>query len=148
MTNGQPNLQSVPFPVPDTLSRFFWDGLRDRKLLILRCDNCGMFIHFPRDVCRYCLSTELTATEVSGRATLDTWTEPYQSPHPFFAGRVPYIVAIVELVEQAHLKLVSNMVDCPADQLRIDMEVVVDYREAAPGLLLPLFKPQPPQESA
>jgi uncharacterized OB-fold protein len=143
MTNGQPNAESVPMPLPDPISRFFWDGVRDHKLLILRCDNCGKFIHFPRDVCRFCLSTELTPTAVSGQATLDTWTEPFQSSDPFFSERVPYIVAIVELVEQSHLKMVTNIVDCPADHLRIGMDVVVDFREIAPGLVLPLFKPEP-----
>ncbi len=148
MTNGQPRVVPValPVPVPDAMSRFFWEGVQDRKLMILRCDDCGMFIHFPRDVCRFCLSVRLKPTEVSGRATLDTWTEPHQSTDPFFAERVPYIVAIVELAEQPHLKTVTNIVDCDADRLRTGMELVVDFREIAPNLVLPLFKPKVPQE--
>jgi hypothetical protein len=131
----------APMPEPDEVSRFFWDGVREHKLLILRCDQCGKFVHWPRDVCKFCLATHLTPREVSGRAALETWTEPYQSPHPWFQHRVPFILAVVELPEQEDLKLVTNIVDCAADDLRIGMALVVDFVEIAPGLTLPLFKP-------
>lgn len=146
MTASQPNSSEVSaiapqMPVADSLSQFFWDGVNKHQLLILQCNHCGKFIHWPRDLCRFCLSTDLSPTVVSGRATLDTWTEPYQSADPYFAARVPYILAIVELPEQEHLKLVTNIVDCPADDLRIGMDLTVDFREVAPGLTLPLFRP-------
>ena len=56
-------------------------------------------------------------------------------------------LAVVELVEQANLKMVTNLVDYDKDALRIDMPVRVAFREVAPGLTLPLFAParRPPE---
>ena len=128
-------------PEPDKITQFFWDGVNDHKLLILRCQSCGHFIHWPREMCRFCLSTDLVPTEVSGRGTLETWTMVYQPYHPFFFDKVPYSLCVVELAEEENLKVVSNMVDCAEEDFRIDLPVEVVFREVGPGLTLPQFRP-------
>jgi uncharacterized OB-fold protein len=130
-----------PLPQPDPLTQFFWDGVNEHRLVILRCDACGFYLHLPKVVCRNCLSTSLTPTEVSGRGTLTTWTIPMQPFDPYYQSRVPYVLAVVELEEQPNLKLVTNIVDCAEEDLRIDMAVEVTFREVAPGCTLPLFAP-------
>ncbi|HEY2331187.1 MAG TPA: OB-fold domain-containing protein [Acidimicrobiales bacterium] len=130
-----------PLPSPDPLTQFFWDGVEQHKLMILRCDNCGTYIHLPRVICRVCLSRSLTPAEVSGRATLATWTSPAQPFDPYYRMHLPYVLAVVELVEQKNLKMVSNIVDANEEDLRIDMPLEVVFREVAPGCTLPLFKP-------
>jgi uncharacterized protein len=132
---------SPPVPTPDAIGRFFWDGVAEHVLLILRCDRCGTYIHLPREVCRVCLSTELTPAEVSGRAELSTWTIPQAPFDPYYQQHVGYVLAVVELVEQPHLKMVTNVVDCPEDALRIGMPLEVTFRELVPGVTLPLFAP-------
>ncbi|HLG66432.1 MAG TPA: OB-fold domain-containing protein [Acidimicrobiales bacterium] len=130
-----------PLPAPDDLTRFFWEGVADHKLLLLRCRACGTFIHLPRPVCRACRSTDLAPAEVSGRAVLDTWTLPAQPPDPYYRAHLPYVLAVVELPEQPKLKLVTNVVDCAEADLRLGMELEVAFREVAPGVTLPLFRP-------
>jgi uncharacterized OB-fold protein len=130
-----------PLPKPDDLTRFFWDGVAEHRLLLLRCNDCAKFIHWPRVACRFCLSTELSPTEVSGRAVLDTWTLPAQPFDPYFQTHLPYVLAVVELPEQAHLKMVTNIVDCPEDELRIGLPLRVVFRDVAPGVTLPMFAP-------
>ncbi|MGD9797027.1 MAG: Zn-ribbon domain-containing OB-fold protein [Acidimicrobiia bacterium] len=140
-TAEQPQVFSPPLPLPDARTQFFWDGVEAHKLLILRCDSCGTYIHLPRDICRVCHSTSLTPTEVSGRAVLSTWTMPSQPFDPYYATHLPYVLAVVELVEQKNLKMVTNIVDCDEADLRIEMPLEVTFREVAPGCTLPLFKP-------
>jgi uncharacterized OB-fold protein len=130
-----------PIPTPNAVTQFFWDGVADHRLLILRCDECGTYIHLPREVCRVCLSTKLSPAEVSVRAVLSTWTLPQAPFDPYYQQHLGYVLAVVELVEQPHLKMVTNIVDCAVDDLRIDMPVDVVYREVAPGVTLPLFAP-------
>ncbi len=130
-----------PLPQPDPLTQFFWDGVSEHRLVILRCDACGFYLHLPKVVCRNCLSTSLTPTEVSGRGILSTWTIPMQPFDPYYQSQVPYVLAVVELEEQPNLKLVTNIVDCAEEDLRIDMPVEVTFREVAPGCILPLFAP-------
>jgi uncharacterized OB-fold protein len=130
-----------PLPQPDELTQFFWDGVAEGKLKILRCDSCGFYVHLPRQVCPNCLGTSLTPTEVSGKATLATWTFPNQPFDLYHATHLGYVLAVVELVEQHGLKLVTNIVDCAEDDLRIDMPLQVTFREVAPGATLPYFAP-------
>ena len=131
-------------PMPDRadpLTQFFWDAADQHRLEILRCRACGHYIHFPRPVCRFCRSTDLAPAQVSGRATLYSWTTTVQPFHPFFVDKVPYTVAVVELVEQENLRIVTALVDCEEADLTGDMPLEVTFREAAPGLTLPYFRP-------
>jgi len=130
-----------PKPEPDDVTRFFWEGVDRHTLLILRCQSCGHFVHLPREVCRYCLSTDLVPTEVSGRGVLETFTVPLQPFHPWFYAHMPYVLAIVELEEQEDLKLVTNIVDRDENDLHCGMPVHVVFREVSPGFTLPLFVP-------
>lgn len=139
-----PDEQTGPLlPAADPLTDFFWAGARQSRLLILRCQACRFFVHWPRPVCKRCHSFELAPEEVSGRARLYTYTVCVQAFHPWFESRLPYVLAVVELAEQAHLKLVTNIVDCPADDVRIGMDLEVAYEQITPDLVLPMFRPAP-----
>ena len=50
---------SPPVPVPDELTRFYWDAVSDRRIELLRCQACGHYVHYPRPICNRCLSTDL-----------------------------------------------------------------------------------------
>ena len=52
----------------------------------------------------------------------------------------PFAVVIVELEEQAGLRMVSNVVDVPPEDVRIGMPVEVTFRSVAEDVWLPLFK--------
>ena len=130
-----------PLPQPDALTTFFWDGVAQHKLLILCCQTCGHLVHYPRPLCDRCQGRDLTPTEVSGRATISSYTVVEQAFHPYFVDKLPYVLAVVELEEEAGVRLTTNIVDCTEDRLHIDLPVVVDFREVAPGFTLPMFRP-------
>ena len=130
-----------PMPVPDPLTEFFWDGVKQHKLMILQCQSCSRFIHYPQPVCRFCLSTDLAHKQVSGSASLYSWTVTVQPFHPFWIDKVPYVLAKVELIEQDGLRMVTNIIDCPEDRLKLGMSLEVVFKEVGPGLTLPLFRP-------
>jgi uncharacterized OB-fold protein len=132
-----------PMPQPDELTAFFWEGVERHQFLVMRCDACGTYVHPPRGSCPKCLSTSLAPHEMSGRATLVTWTQPVQPFDPYFTAHQPYTFATVNLVEQEPLRFATNIVDCEEEDLRIDLPLVVTFREVAPGCTLPLFRPAP-----
>jgi uncharacterized protein len=138
-TQSEPLLP--PLPTPDDVSRFFWEGCREHRLLIQRCRACGHYIHPPRLVCRFCLSTELAPAEVSGRARVDTFTIPLQPYDAYFQSQVPYVLAVVELVEEKNLKLLTNVIGCDPDNVRIGMEVEVVFTDVTAEVTLPHFRP-------
>lgn len=134
--------QPAPPPLPtDPLTAFFWEGARAGELRIQRCQSCGTYIHLPRPICRHCQSFDLAAEKVSGRATLYSFTETHRAFHPFFVDRVPYLLATVELVEQPHLHLLSNLVGIAEADVRFGMDLVVDFEELSPAITIPVFRP-------
>jgi uncharacterized OB-fold protein len=52
----------------------------------------------------------------------------------------PYAIAIVELDEQPGLRLMTNIVGCPAEQVAIGMRVQVVFEEHE-DVFVPLFEP-------
>jgi uncharacterized OB-fold protein len=128
-------------PVPNEVTQFFWDGVARHELWIQRCQDCRHYVHYPKTMCRYCQSRDLAGEQVSGKATLYTWTIATQPFHPFWVDKIPYTLATVELVEQPRLMFMSQVIDCPEDELVAGMPLEVTFVEMTPELTLPLFRP-------
>ncbi len=129
---------SPPPIAPDRETAFFWEGTRAGELRILRCQSCGTYIHLPRPICRNCQSFDLAPEPVSGRATVYAFTQTFKAFHPFFVDRVPYLIATVELVEQAGLQLLTNLVGIDESDVRIGMEVEVRFEDLG-DYTIPVF---------
>ncbi len=123
-------------------NRHFWQGGRDGRLVLLRCQSCGYYLHPPTPVCPRDRSKNLAPEAVSGRATVASFTVNH---HPWVPGAdLPYVVAIVELPEQVGLRLTTSLVRCDPSSVSIGMEVTVvfEHHEDANGdVWLPLFAP-------
>jgi len=119
-------------------NRHFWTGGAEGLLRFLRCAPCGTFVHPPAPVCPECLSRELAPAAVSGRATVATFTLNHQPWVP--APDHPYAIAIVEIEEQPGLRLMTNIVNCPPESVRIGMAVRVVF-ERHDDVHVPLFEP-------
>ncbi|MGL5839265.1 MAG: Zn-ribbon domain-containing OB-fold protein [Sphingorhabdus sp.] len=123
-------------PDLDSSNRPFWTGGADRRLLIDQCDDCSLYIHPPAPVCRRCSGRKIKSTAVSGRGHLFSYTVNHQRWMPDL--EVPYIVGLVELVEQTALRLTSNIVEY--ELLRIGMPLQVMFEQQG-TIWVPLFRP-------
>jgi len=85
------------------------------------------------------LSTNLEWVEVSGRARLHSFTIVQQPANAAFRGDVPYVYAVVQLDEGP--RLVSNIVQCDIDTLRVDMPLQAVFDDVTPEWTLVKFKP-------
>lgn len=126
--------------IPSDLTRFFWDAAHDHKLAVQRCEKCEQLQLPPRPVCGSCASEDLRSLEVSGKASLYTWTVVTQSFDPNFADRVPYVLALVELEEQEGLRMVTNIVGTEPANLKVGMPLEVCFSDAT-EMSAPLFRP-------
>ncbi len=117
----------------------FWKGGADGRLRLLRCRACTTYVHPPAPICPECRGRDLAAETVSGRARVLTYTVNHQPWIPGFDP--PYVVAIVELEEQPGLRLTTNIVGCPIEEVTIDMAVKVRFEDVGEGVFLPLFEP-------
>ena len=125
-------------PEPSMESRAFWAGGRDGQLLILRCHGCGHFFHPPAPACWRCRSTDVAPEPVSGRGTVAAYTINRQ---PWLPGLPPpYVVAMVELADEPDVRVMSNVVGIPVEDVRIGTEVEVFFEEWD-DVWIPLFRP-------
>jgi hypothetical protein len=115
--------RKLPLLTPE--NRAFWQGGGQGKLLIHRCRTCDRWFHPPAPVCPRCTSINVGPEPVSGRGRVESFTINHQAWVPELAE--PYVVAIVELVEQPSLRFVSNVVGCPPEEVAIDMAVHVSF---------------------
>lgn len=137
--NPETSEYQKPLPVPDEASQPFFTGARERRLMIQRCSACGMFMWPVKTRCINCLGAEIDWIQASGQGTLYSFVLMHQVLHPGFADAVPYNIAEVDLVEG--LRIISNIVDCPNDQLRIGMALEVTFEDITDEITLPKFKP-------
>ena len=117
----------------------FWRGGADGELRFLRCGGCRYYVHPPAPICPECLSRDLSAEAVSGRAVVHTFTVNHQPWIPGFDP--PYVVAIVALEEQQGLRLTTNLVNCEPEDVSIGMRVKVLFEDVGDEVFLPLFEP-------
>ncbi len=116
----------------------FWKGGADGELRFLRCDPCSRLVHPPAPLCPQCLKKGLLPHAVSGRATVATFTLNHQPWVP--SPDHPYAIAIVEIDEQPDVRLMTNIVNCPVEEVEIGMPVQVVF-ERHEDVWFPLFEP-------
>ena len=124
-------------PPLTSLNRAFWTGGAQGQLLILRCEACRRWVHPVSPGCPDCEGA-LAPEPVSGRGSVFTFTvndQPFNPKVP-----LPYVIAIVELVEQPDLRIPTNIVGCEPDELRCGMPVRVLFEQHG-EFFVPLFEP-------
>jgi hypothetical protein len=126
-------------PAADDDTRPYWDAARAGRLLVKRCADCGAAHFYPRPFCPRCWSSAVSWEEASGRAVLYTWSVVHHNDLPPFSDRLPYVAAVVDLAEGP--RMMTNVVDCDEDQLRVGMPLQVAYREIAEHVTIPVFVP-------
>jgi uncharacterized OB-fold protein len=130
----------LPIPQITEENEAFWTGGRGGRLMITRCADCGNYSHPPAPRCGVCHGNHVGPEPVSGKGEVYSFTINRQRWTPDL--EVPYVIAIVELTEQRGLRLFTNVIDCPVDEVEIGMPVEVDFLERSPAFL-PVFRRRP-----
>lgn len=131
-----------PLPLADDTTAGYWEAARNGRLAVQYCAPCTRYLHLPVDACSTCGTTDLTFETMSGRGTLYSYTVMHDAPAPGFADLLPYIVAVVELDEQAGLLVTTNLVDTDPVDVHIGMPLQATFEELAPGDVVPQFRPR------
>ncbi|MCD6590663.1 MAG: Zn-ribbon domain-containing OB-fold protein [Candidatus Aenigmarchaeota archaeon] len=125
---------------------FHWRRFKERYMLLgSKCEHCGEYFYPRRTICPKCRRAgKIRDVKFSGKGKVYSYTV-IRVPPEGFREFVPYIIAIVELSEGA--KVLSQIVDCEVDEVRIGMPVEVCFRrirsENDSGLILYGFKFRP-----
>ncbi len=128
-----------PLPHIDEENRPFWEALKRHELYVQRCRDCGDVRYHPRAQCPQCLSPRTEWVRASGRGKVYTYTATYQNQAPGWRESLPYIMSWVELDEG--VKMLTNLVDCRPEDVKIGMPVEVVYEDVTPEVTLAKFRP-------
>lgn len=131
-----PSPSARPRPAINQDTEFFWEGARNRELLIQRCTSCKALRHPPRTMCGECGSFEWDTLRSSGRGEVYSFAVHHHPPVPGF--QVPYVVVLVQLEEGT--RLMANMTGVEPSDVHIGMPVEVDFLDIDESLTVPIFK--------
>jgi uncharacterized protein len=119
------------------LSDPFFAAAAEGRLVIPRCDQCNRFFFYPTVLCPHCHTMGHTWVEAAGTARVYSFTAVYRAPA--INVPTPYVVGVVELPEG--IRMMTNIVDCSADDVSIGMPVKVRFGANWEGRQLPFFAP-------
>lgn len=127
-----------PAPRHYSFSQPYWEGTREKKLLLQYCRQSGQYQFYPRPVSIFTGTRDLEWREVSGKGEVFTWTVAHIARPPF-AGHTPYLVATVTLDEGVNV--IANLINCPLDRVAIGLRVRPAWAPLPDGTNLLLFEP-------
>ena len=133
-----------PLPARTPVSQEYWQALKRHELTIQKCRKCGKNIFYPREFCPDCLSEDLEWFKVSGKRKLHSYTVIHSTAYSEFRNELPIILGFVELEEGVHM--VSNIVECKLQNLKVDMDVEVVFDDITKEFTLPRFRPSRKQK--
>ncbi len=128
-----------PLPEPTPTTRPFWDGLKQHKLVLQHSARAKKAVYYPRSVSPYGPNDELSWVECSGNGTVYSFTVARRPTAPQWSEACPYVIAIVEIEEGAHLT--ANIIDCDPETVRIGMPVRAVFVDVTPEVTLLQFRP-------
>lgn len=110
-----------PVPIATETSAPFWDGLREHKVNMQQCDDCGHWVFYPRAHCSACFSPRLSWKEISGKGTLLTYTLTRVPTMPEFTDEMPQKLAVVQFDEGPHVN--TTLIGLEPEDIEIGMRL-------------------------
>lgn len=123
------------FPVPEANeeTEAFWAAVNEERLPCGWCRSCESSHWYPRAICPHCHSDEVELRDTGGLGEIYTFSVMRRVP-------APWAIAYVTLDEG--VTLMTNIVDCDLDALRIGQRVRVRFVTAEDGTSkVPCFTP-------
>lgn len=123
-------------PVPDELSKPFWDAVNDEKLVVQKCTKCATLHYPPRQVCDDCGNTSFTWHQTNGRGHIIEFVVIQDSHLPMREYDQPFNLALISLDEDPRINFYSNLPGVEPFKVPVGSPVEVMFEEVAPGQLI------------
>jgi uncharacterized protein len=125
-----------PMPIPTPTAQPFWDALAEHKIRIQYSPSAERYVFYPRVLAPGTLADDLEWREISGAATLYTFTVAYRPVAPHFAEEAPQLLAVVQWDEGPRFS--TEIVNADAADVEVGMRlapVFCDYPDAGVTML-------------
>jgi len=128
----------MPQPMASTEALPWWEAAAKHKLVVQRCGDCAHMQLPPAPICSECRSSEYDFPELSGRGEVYTFTTIHR---PIALDQeVPFVVAVITLEGTNGVRMISNVVDTPLDEIAIGMPVELVWEDMSEDLTIPRFR--------
>jgi uncharacterized OB-fold protein len=128
-------------PVPDELTKYFWNAANEERLVIQNCTACNRLIHPPRQACDKCNSgNNLEWKQMSGRGKIYNYGVVYDCPIRLLQDDQPFNVAVVMLDEDQGIQMYSHLPGTPVDNVPIGATVEVIFESTPSGQKVPEWR--------
>lgn len=127
-----------PLPVLDIDSGDFWNSCRKHEMALQQCLSCKSFRYPPRPLCPFCHSLETQWNRISGKGEVYVSLVMHRSYGPGWEQDVPYNISLINLDEG--IRMWSNVIGCPAEEVKIGDRVEISYDDVTNEITLPKFR--------
>ncbi len=134
--NNQTRPRPVPQPTPATQP--FWDGARQKKLMLQYDPVSRRYQFWPRACSVRTGRRNLRWREAKGSGTLYSFTQTHV-PTAGFEGKAPYLIGLVELDEG--VRIIANLINVASDQVAIGMRLTLAWEPISEDLNYFAFEP-------
>jgi hypothetical protein len=124
--------RKIPAPIVTVETQAFWNAARERRFVVPTCGACGKAHWYPRAICPFCGSDKIEWRAASGRGQIYSYSVMRRA-------KEPYAIAYVTLAEGP--AMLTNIVECDFDALRVGQTVSVVFQVSENGPPVPMFKP-------
>jgi uncharacterized OB-fold protein len=124
--------KEITAPIRSAESRPFWEAANEGRLLLKKCEACGLVFWYPRVMCPDCWSSRTTWVPSGGKGTVYSYTVMRRA-------KVPYALAYVTMDEGP--TMLTNLQSEDLDALKVGMQVELVFTEAVDGSRVPMFRP-------
>jgi len=124
-------------PVPDAVSKPFWDAVNEKQLVLQHCAACNRLQYPPQQTCQFCRSADKLAwKEVKGQGHIATYIVIEDGRLNRRMPDQPYNLALITLDEDPTINFYSNLPGTPPYKVPVGAAVEVMFEEVAPGQLI------------
>ncbi|MBO6813433.1 MAG: Zn-ribbon domain-containing OB-fold protein [Rhizobiaceae bacterium] len=130
-----------PLPEIHELTKPFWEGAKNGKLLMQKCSKCGTVNFQPKPWCIECGSRDMPWTEMKQEGTVYSYTvsRTVAMNYPGWKEELPVILCLVDIDDGARMYAQVKGVD-PED-MKVGMRVTAIFEDISEEYGIPKFKP-------
>ena len=117
-----------PIPVPDEVSKPFWEACNQNKLIVQYCTTDQRWQYPPAKVCAQCAKSEnLEWRQTSGKGHILDYIVIYDARVRAFRAEQPVNLAVVTMDEDPGINFLSNLPGRRADDVPVGAAVSVIF---------------------
>ena len=126
-----------PAPVPNELTKPFWDACNEKRLVLQNCGACQRLHYPPTQKCSKCGSDKLEWKEVRGKGHIDVFFVIRDSRIRGFRSAQPINFAVITLDEDPGINFLSNLPGTAPGAVPVGAPVEVIFEPTGSGQLIP-----------